>query len=570
MSYKSIKTHEKHKPVKKYGDTILENLRNNYFLKPDGSNLDVVIQSVQSAMQGLIKKQGNGPTYPINKGIPLINEVISSSKIPIKMNKAPSSILDNLYSMVQGSIKAGNPFMVKNLIPVPSIPALASYLAVSTYMANGVSGEDSGQILLAEIACASALSKLAEIDHNKSAGVFTFGGTGTNLYAMKIGLSKILPNHGLEGLKDNVVVIESAPAHYSHKTGANWLGIGQNNCIRISSNPDQTTKLDELEKTCRRVIEEGKLIVCINAVGGTTSNLGIDDVKKIYDIRERLVKAFNLSYKPHIHMDAVLGWVFLNFTNYDFKKNPLGFSINAINQIKKILKRLKTIKYADSFGVDFHKTGYVAYVSSMVIVKNKMDLMRLQRDVSIMTPLFQDDEAYNPGKFTLETSRSSANILATWIALQTFGQEGYQALLGHAIEMGIIFRNGIEKNYRAGLYVANQEQFGPDVFVRCYRPGSDPKTTYEKEMQQDDVLKVNTKYTSDFALWLYKNKSAEERGFAVSKSSAAIYTNTGKPMVALRIYPLSPYITEESAKRLIARLVKAKKEFDRFYDYKAK
>ena len=564
MNHKSLKAHIK------YGKKTLDNLRDKYFLKPDGSNFNIVVQSVELALLSLIKKQGKGPTYPISKSIPLINEVVTNSRIPLKMNKTPSSVLKNLSSMVQGSIKAGNPFMVKNLIPVPSIPALASYLAVSTYMPNGVSGEDSGQILLAEIACASALSKLAGIDASKSAGVFTFGGTGTNLYAMKIGLSKIFPNHGLEGLKGNAVVIESAPAHYSHKTGANWLGIGQNNCIRISSNPDQTTKLDELEKTCRKVITEGKLIACINAVGGTTSNLGIDDVRKIYEIRERLVKTFNLSYKPHIHMDSVLGWVFLNFINYDFKKNPLSFSVRAITQIKKIVNRIKTIKYADSFGIDFHKTGYVAYTSSMVIVKDKMDLMRLQRDVSIMTPLFQDDEAYNPGKFTLETSRSSANILATWIALQTFGQEGYQALLGHAIEMGIIFRNGIEKNYRAGLYVANQEQFGPDIFVRCYRPGSDPKATYEKEMQQDDVLKVNTKYTSDFALWLYKNKSAEERGFAISKSSAAIYTNTGKPMVALRIYPLSPYITKESAEKLIARLVAAKKEFDRFYGNKAK
>jgi len=562
--------HKSHKAHIKYGEKILNNLRDKYFLKPDGSNLSVVIQSVQLALQSLIKKQGKGPIYPISKGIPRISEVVTNSKIPLKMNKTPSSVLKNLSSMVQGSIKAGNPLMVKNLIPVPSIPALASYLAVSTYMPNGVSGEDSGQILLAEIACTSALSKLAGIDANNSAGVFTFGGTATNLYAMKIGLSKVFPNHGLEGLKGNVVVIESAPAHYSHKTGANWLGIGQNNCIRISSNPDQTTKLDELEKICHKVIAEGKLIACINAVGGTTSNLGIDDVKKIYEIRERLVETFHLSYRPHIHMDSVLGWAFLNFINYDFKKNPLNFSGRAITQIKKIVNKIKTIKYADSFGVDFHKTGYVAYVSSMVIIKDKMDLMRLQRDINTMTPLFQDDEVYSPGKFTMETSRSSANILATWIALQTFGQEGYQALLGHAIEMGIVFRDGIEKNYRAGLYIANQEQFGPDIFVRCYRYGLDPQITYEIEMKNDNVLKENTKITNAFALWLHKNKSAGNRGFAISKSSAAIYTHTGAPMAALRIYPLSPYITVDSANKLIKYLVKAKMEFDTFYDNKAK
>lgn len=544
---------------------VLDILNNNFFLRPDGFNVEEITRMVEIATKSLIINQGTGPIYPIKEGIPAISKVITDSVIPLSISNDPSAILTKLPSMVQGAVKTGNPYMVKNLIPLPSIPALATYLAVSLYMPNGVSGEDSGQVLLAEIACASALSKLAGINPNKSAGVFTFGGTGTNMYAMKMGLSKILPNHGLEGLKDSVVVIESAPAHYSHKTGANWLGIGQNNCIRISSHPDQTTKLDELERKCNEAIKDGKLIACINIVGGTTSNLGIDNAKKVYDMRERLVRKFKLSYKPHIHMDAVLGWVFLNFITYDFKKNHLGFSIKAIKQIKKILRRIKTIKYADSFGVDFHKTGYVAYTSSMVIVKDKMDLMRLQRDISIMTPLFQDDEAYNPGKFTLETSRSAANILGTWVALQTFGQEGYQSLLGHAIEMGITFRENIGKNIQVGFYIANQEQFGPDVFVRCYKPGLNPKITYEMEMNNDELLEENTKYTTEFALWLHKNLSSKPNGFAVSRSSAAIYTHTGKAMVALRIYPLNPYITEYSAKTLVKRLIKAKNEFDASY-----
>lgn len=544
-------------------EKLLDVLKNNFFVRPDGKNMKIASKMVKEAVSNLIRNQGSSATYPETSGIPNLTNVISESIIPLQMNQKPSDLLKNLNHMIQGSVKAGNPYMVKNLIPIPSIPALASYLAVSLYMPNGVTGEDAGQVLLAEIACAAALSKLAGYDPGKSAGVFTFGGTGTNLYAMKIALSKVLPEHGLEGINNNnIVVIESAPAHYSHKTGANWLGIGQDNCIRVPSNPDQTTNLGELEEISEDLLKNGKVIACINIVGGTTSNLGIDDAQKVYEIRERLIKKYNLTYVPHIHMDTVLGWVFLNFKSYDFKDNPLMFSNAALGQIRKILERIETVKYADSFGVDFHKTGYVAYNSSMIIVKDKMDFMRLQRDMSIMTPLFQDDEAYNPGKFTLETSRSAANMLATWIALQTFGQEGYQALLGHAIEMGLVFRNEIEKNLNVGLYIANQENYGPDVFVRCYKNGIDPKMTYQREIHDDAELDNNSDYISKFALWLHKNVMDKPNGFAISRSSAAIYTHTGKPMVALRIYPLSPYITEDTAKELIRRLVKAKEEFD--------
>lgn len=540
----------------------LEFLRERYFLAPDGSNAAQITSLVNAAVTAVVAAQGEAPTYTIAKGIPVISDLIESAEIPLRMASDPEIILNTLPDLIQGIVKAGHPFMVKNIIPTASLPALAAYVAVSPYMANGVTGEDAAQMLLSELASASAISKLAGIDHTESAGVFTFGGTGTNLYAMKIGLSKASPHHNIEGVRDDVVVIESAPSHYSHKTAVDWLGLGQDNLLKVSSHPDQTTKLDELEQTARTALDANKKLACIIAVGGTTSNMGIDDIQQIAQLRDRLVTEYDLPYSPHIHVDSVLGWAFLNFGSYDFDQNPLRFKPKTLIQLRKVLDRVQTFQYADSFGVDFHKTGYVPYMSSMIVVKDKNDLQRLERDGKIMTPLFHDDEVYNPGKFTLETSRSTANMLATWVALQTFGQEGYQSLLGHAIEMGIVMREQVERYIGQGLYLANQENFGPDVFVRCYPPKTDPKNVYEKEMSNNELLRENNAYGTKFFKWLNKHLEGSDHPFAVSKSSAAIYTHTGKAMDALRIYPLSPYITEESATELVTRLVDAKKQFD--------
>lgn len=542
----------------------LEILRDKYFFSPDG-NPGSALDLVSVAVNAVVSAQGEMPTYPISVGIPSISEILEKAEVPEFMVTDPVGYLKELPLVMQGAVKSGHPFMVKNIIPTASLPALAAYLAVSPYMANGVSGEDSAQILSAELACAAAISKLAGIDHTKSAGVFTFGGTGTNLYAMKIGLSKALPEHGKRGIYEDVVVIESAPSHYSHRTAVDWLGIGQNSLIRVSSHPDQTTKFDELEEKLTEAVKLGKKVACIVASGGTTSNMGIDDIERVYNLRERLVREYDLQYKPHIHADSVLGWAFLNFINYDFVGNPLEFKPQTLGQIKKIVSRIATLQYADSFGVDFHKSGYVAYVSSMLIVKDRQDFALLQREGSVMTPLFHDDEAYNPGKFTLETSRSAANMLATWVALQTFGQEGYQLLLGHAIEMGLAFREMIEEHAGAGLFIANQMQYGPDVFVRCYPAKADPRSEYDQEMSDDELLRKNNQYTTRFFEWFTKEMGDSPESFAVSKSSAAIYTHTGAPMMALRIYPLSPYITEDTAKELVNRLVKAKSQFDSQY-----
>lgn len=540
----------------------LDVLREKYFLGPDGNNVSVISQLFSTALHAVNDSRGEGPTYPIQAGIPSITDLVETARIPEEMVMDPEDFLRKLPSLIQGAVRSGHPFMVKNIIPTASLPALAAYIAVSPLMGNGVSGEDSAQILLAEPACAAAISKLAGIDHTKSAGVFTFGGTGTNLYGMKIGLSKALPEQSKRGIYEEVVVIEAAPSHYSHRTAVDWLGIGQDRLVRVSSHPDQTTKFEELEEKAEGAVKSGKKIACIVASAGTTSNMGIDDIKRIYDLRERLVQEYGLSYRPHIHADSVLGWAFLNFRGYDFDTNPLDFKATTLDQLKKIVSRISTVQYADSFGVDFHKSGYMAYTSSMVIVKDRQDLARIQREGSVMTPLFHDDEAYNPGKFTLETSRSSANMLATWVGLQTFGQEGYQLLLGHAIEMGLTFREAIEKHTDKGLFIANQMAYGPDVFVRCYPQVSDAKKDYGQEMSDDQLLKKNNQYTTKFFEWLSKVVQNSRDSFAVSKSSAAIYTHTGAPMMALRIYPLSPYITEETAQELTDRLVKMKVQFD--------
>jgi len=153
---------------------ILKLLKSRYFLDPSGRNIDNITNLVSEAVNSVVRSQGIGPIYPQTSQIPKISDIIESAEIPEKISQEPTIILHKLPTLMQGIVKAGHPYMVKNIIPTPSIPALASYFAVSMYMGNGVTGEDSGQVLLAELACVSAISKLAGIDPLKSAGVFTF------------------------------------------------------------------------------------------------------------------------------------------------------------------------------------------------------------------------------------------------------------------------------------------------------------------------------------------------------------------------------------------------------------
>lgn len=535
----------------------IENLRKKFFIDYNINNYEELMRLLKIGLDSVFDNSGKGPTYTQSNKVAL-NQMINRTELPMKVIE-PEETLKQIYKYFGGCQKAGHNRMYKNVLPEANMVGLITILLGNLYMPNGVTGEDAGNVLNSELECSSAISQMAGYDPNLSAGIFTFGGTGTNLYAIKLGLLKCNSDHSSKGNIENTVVIGSQAAHYCHEVACNWLGIGEENFIKAKSKQDQTTDLKDLEEKFENALKEDKKIATIMLSGGTTSNMGIDNVKEVYDFREKMIKKYKLNYVPHIHFDSVIGWAYLCFKYYELNENKYNFSKETCSQIKRILDKLETIKYADSFGVDFHKTGYVNYIASMIVIKNRNDLDALKKRKEKTTPLFHDDIAYNPGIYTLETSRAAANILASWLSLKSLGIEGYQLLLGNAMEVGNYFRKLFDNNIKNGIYVINSDYYGPDIFLGCTKKNNE----YEKLINEEEIVEENNKYTSEFAKWLIKNRAEGNDGYTVSKSSAAIYNNSGKAIIGIRIYPLSPYITTSDMKILYERIIKDKEEFDR-------
>ncbi|MFD5319420.1 pyridoxal phosphate-dependent decarboxylase family protein [Streptomyces sp. NPDC127098] len=535
-----------------------EHWRDGLFLRPDGGNADALVDLMRYALDEVLSNQGVGPLYP-RRGREDGRSPVDDGHLP-EAPVASETVLSQLRWWLAGSVKVHHHMFAKNIVPPPSFVNLAALSAVSLFMPNGVTGEDAAESLSAEVSCAGALARLAGCDPNRAGGLFTFGGTATNLYAIKVGLSKAQPDHAERGIEPGIAVVGSWPAHYSQKSACAWLGIGTQNYVSAASLPDQTTDLDSMESACRDVLASGRRLACIMGAGGTTSNMAVDDFAEIAEMRDRLTVEYGLDYTPHVHADSVVGWAYFCFIDYDLCSNPLGFSPPVVAKLSRLVERLRTVQHADSFGVDFHKTGFAPYTSSMIIMRDGRDFSRLRRDGGIMTPLFHDKDAYNPGTFTLETSRSAANMVATWIGLQALGKQGMRQLLGHALEAAEALRRHIDDLAAGDAVVINRISYGPDVFLRCYEPND---TVAEEEDFSDtsSVRRIN-QYTSDLFAWLSRQHVPDAEQIAVSKTSAAFYTSTGEPVVALRIYSLNPHFSDSHARELVVRLLKAKRQFD--------
>ncbi len=85
-----------------------------------------------------------------------------------------------------------------------------------------------------EVKAITALANLIFYHTDSPWGVFTMGGTISNLYGGKLGIEKVVPQAMREGLGNHRVVgIVSEAAHYSNATLAGWLGMGTGNLHAI-------------------------------------------------------------------------------------------------------------------------------------------------------------------------------------------------------------------------------------------------------------------------------------------------------------------------------------------------
>ena len=95
-----------------------------------------------------------------------------------------------------------------------------------------------------------------------------------------------------------------------------------------------------MEEAARDLLGQGRRIVAMVATMGTTDAFGIDDLDAIADLRDRLVEEYNLDYTPHIHADAVIGWAWSVFNDYDFEENLLGFRPRTVRALASARRRI--------------------------------------------------------------------------------------------------------------------------------------------------------------------------------------------------------------------------------------
>jgi glutamate/tyrosine decarboxylase-like PLP-dependent enzyme len=468
------------------------------------------------------------------------------------------AVTAELVGYLSGMFIWGHPRAQINVVPPPTIPSIIGGLLPSIYNPNLVSEETSRQVLVAEVEALAMTSALVGYDSAVADGVFTFGGTGTVLYAGKIGLEKAVRGAGRAGLRTETVLVCSERAHYSCLTVANWLGIGEDNVVAVPTTDDNQMRIDALAPALRDIIASGRRIACIVATMGTTDAFGLDDLAAIIHIRDEVVHEHRLDYIPHVHADAVIGWAWSVFNDYDFEKNDLGFRHRTLRALAGTSRRIRHLGLADSVGVDFHKTGFTPYISSALVVRSGDDFEYLVRRDEQTPYLFQSGTRH-PGRYTLETSRAGSGPLAALANLRLFGIRGLQALLGHIVSMAEELREHLEGH--AATTVMNSDNFGPVTLFRVYPDDVDTFSIPEQE-RRDPAMRDTLRRHNDYNRRLFELIQAdalEGRGVVISLTDCYRMSDYGEPINALKSYILSPFSDTEHVGAVVESIWNARR-----------
>ena len=448
-----------------------------------------------------------------------------------------------LADYCQGMTIWSHPNAQVNVTPLPTISSITAFIAAAIYNPNIVSDEYSGRFTEAEIQSIAMLSDLIGYDPQESGGLFTFGGTGTILYGCKLGIEKVLGGRGMqEGIRENIKIFSSDVSHYSHLTVAAWLGLGMKNLIAIPSTSNNEMSLSALEDALRLALSQGDKVAAILATLGTTDAFGIDDVAAIVRLRDSLVAEYHLEYIPHVHADAVIGWAWAVFRDYDFEDNPLGFHARTLRSLTDSLERIDSLQMADSIGIDFHKSGYAPYISSVFLLKDRSSLALLSRVPEQMPYLYQLGH-YHPGIYTLECSRAGTGALAALASMCLLGKQGYRVLIGHTVEMAEMLRERLERH--ACIQVLNDYNYGPVTLFRVYPPDVDAEKALHRELNDPDYhsqLLEHNRYNRRIFDLIYERVMQGE-GVLLSWTMAYRHANypEAPAIAAMKSFIISPW-----------------------------
>jgi len=521
----------------------------NLFYDPKTDSIKGLLKNIDAIHAKIIEKTDFSKGTLLSKGENYAS-IIQNFSIP-EVGLPEAKLAELIANSFKGAPRWHSPLTMFNVAPPPLLETVASTTLTSLYNPNIVYDTASGEIAIVEQKVIKAIAEYIGWDWKKAGGSFVFGGKATTLNGVKLGLDKCSEKSATLGVKEDIIVLSTKVCHPSHPAIGSLLGIGSDNVIRLNVNSDTQVDIKEMEEVIRDAVKKGKKIAAIVISGGTTNDMTVDPIKEVVELRDRLANELDMKYKPHVHVDTVVGFPWIFFKDYDMEKNLLNIEEHAKDKINKIVKNLRDLKLADSFGADFHKMGFCPYISSVFIVKDKSPFYK-GKDVNVKFG------RYTPFEYTIENSRPASGPMSAYVALNLLGVRGFQFLIAHHTEIAVNLEESLEETGQ--FEIINKDHWGSAVMFVPKIPNNIAFKNREEEKN------IRDSYITIFIETIKKLGNPFYIDMVPEYSSGGVQYS----YKSLKIYVMSPFADKDTNKKFVSFILDLKKKIDSKFDFSCK
>ncbi|PHI29033.1 pyridoxal phosphate-dependent decarboxylase family protein [Budvicia aquatica] len=273
------------------------------------------------------------------------------------------------------------------------------------------------------------------------AGVFTSGGTQSNLMGLMLARDAFFARQGhsvqQDGLVGNLTKIKvlcSENAHFSVQKNMALMGLGYQSVTLVKTDYFGRLDFNDLSEKVAQAQANGEQILAIVATAGTTDAGAIDPLRAIATLAAQ--------HQIWVHVDAAWG--------------------GALLLSEKYRDYLDGIELVDSITLDFHKQFFQTISCGAFLLKEARHYELMRYQAAYLNSEFDEAQGVpNLVSKSLQTTRRF-DALKLWMGLEALGQKQYAEIIDHGVTLAQQVAHYISQ--QASLELVMQPQLASVLF----------------------------------------------------------------------------------------------------------
>ncbi|KAM3840348.1 glutamate decarboxylase 1-like isoform 4-T4 [Vipera latastei] len=395
--------------------------------------MDIIFSYIKKAIDRKSKVLDFHHPHQLLEGLEGFNLELSDHPEPLEQ------ILIDCRDTLKYGVKTAHPRYFNQLSSGLDIIGLVGEWLTATANTNMFTYEIAPVFIIMEEILLKKMQEIIGWEESKSDGIFSPGGSISNLYSVLVARYKYYPEIKTKGMAalPEIILFISEHSHYSIKKAAAVVGIGVDNVIAIQCDERGKMIPSELEKNIIKVKKQGKIPLYVSATAGTTVYGAFDPLINIADICEK--------YNLWMHVDASWGGGLLLSRKHSHKLNG--------------------IERANSVTWNPHKLMGVPLQCSAFLVHEKGLLQachQLHADY-----LFQPDKAYDTvydtGDKTIQCGRH-VDVFKLWLMWRAKGTGGFEIPINKFLELAEYLHKELKRRNNYELVFDAEPEFSNVCF----------------------------------------------------------------------------------------------------------